>query len=85
MKSTIIDLFAGAGGLSEGFWANDFDVIAHAEMDKDACKTLLTRAVFHHLKSTNELSDYFLYQKGEKQISEIIEKHKLDFGAVLDN
>lgn len=45
MKSqlTYIDLFAGAGGLSEGFIKEGFHPIAHVEMDKDACDTLKTR------------------------------------------
>ena len=35
-----IDLFAGAGGLSEGFIRKGFNPIAHVEMNKDACETL---------------------------------------------
>ena len=60
-----IDLFAGAGGLSEGFIRAGFKPIAHVEMDKAACNTLLTRTVYHHLKGTPEFEKYISYIKGE--------------------
>lgn len=38
-KPTVIDLFSGAGGITEGFkWAG-FDVVASLEWDHDACDT----------------------------------------------
>ena len=36
---TFIDLFAGAGGLSEGFLQAGFKPVAHVEMDENAVKT----------------------------------------------
>jgi DNA (cytosine-5)-methyltransferase 1 len=64
---TYIDLFAGAGGLSEGFIRNGFLPIAHVEMDKDACLTLQTRLAFHYLKKHNKLHLYLAYL--QKQIT----------------
>lgn len=60
-----IDLFAGAGGLSEGFLNADFSPIAHVESDQAACLTLKTRLAFHYLSSTNQLHIYNSYLKGE--------------------
>src|SRR5690348_11735752 len=35
----IIDLFCGAGGMSDGFIEADFAVVAGLDHDKDACNT----------------------------------------------
>ncbi len=58
---TFIDLFAGAGGLSEGFIRAGYTPLAHIEMDGYACDTLRTRAAFHYLKSNNQLDVYTDY------------------------
>jgi DNA (cytosine-5)-methyltransferase 1 len=67
MKSspTYIDLYAGAGGLSEGFLRTGFKPIAHVELDEAACYTLKTRTAYHYLKSVNEYDTYISYLKGE--------------------
>ena len=44
-----LDLFAGAGGLSERFIRAGFHPIAHVEKDSDVCYTLCTRIVYHWL------------------------------------
>lgn len=62
-KFNFIDLFAGAGGLSEGFVRVGFNPIAHVEMNKDACDTLKTRTAFHWLKENERISEYYDYLK----------------------
>ena len=69
-----IDLFAGAGGLSEGFIRNGFKPIAHVEMNKDACDTLKTRAAFHHLKENKKINTYYDYLKGKISRQELWNK-----------
>lgn len=56
-----IDLFAGAGGLSEGFTKAGLNPIAHVEMDANACLTLKTRIAYHYLKSQDQLGIYYSY------------------------
>mgnify|MGYP003648431967 FL=1 len=63
-KLKYIDLFAGAGGLSEGFVRAGFTPIAHVEMNKDACDTLKTRTAFHYLKENDRIEEYHNYLKG---------------------
>jgi len=60
-----IDLFSGAGGLSEGFIKAGFEPIAHVEIDSNACQTLETRLVFHKLKKENKLNFYYDYLLGK--------------------
>ena len=66
MNGKIIDLFAGAGGLSEGFRRNKFDIVAHVEMDKNAALTLKTREAYYYCLENN-LNYYLDYLK--KKIS----------------
>ena len=42
-KYTFIDLFAGCGGLSEGFYKQGFYGLTHVEYDHYACESLRTR------------------------------------------
>lgn len=65
MKYNFIDLFAGAGGLSEGFIRAGFEPIAHVEIENAACNTLRTRTAFHYLKSQDKYEVYVSYLKGE--------------------
>lgn len=60
-----IDLFAGAGGLSEGFIQAGFEPIAHVEMNPDAANTLRTRTCYHYLRHIGRLNEYRDYEKGQ--------------------
>ncbi len=65
-KFRFIDLFAGAGGLSEGFVMNgNFLPLAHVEMNRDACDTLRTRSCYYYLKENGKLDIYEKYQKNQ--------------------
>ncbi|MBM3235565.1 DNA cytosine methyltransferase [Candidatus Poribacteria bacterium] len=62
---TFIDLFAGAGGLSEGFWRKGFTSLAHIEKDLHSCLTFKTRISYYYLRNNNKLDVYSKYLKGE--------------------
>lgn len=58
-KYTFIDLFAGCGGLSEGFYKQGYKSLLHLEIDGTACKTLCTR-MKHYGYSDEEIEDAVL-------------------------
>lgn len=77
----VIDIFAGAGGLSEGFRQEGFDIVAHVEMDNHACDTLKTREAYYFLKESGKLDIYKSYLLGEinqKEFYERIPEHVLN-------
>lgn len=71
-KFSAIDLFAGPGGLGEGFSRAGFDVICSVEMDKWAAQTLKTRVIFQTLKQSGKLSFYQDYLRGHLSFENII-------------
>lgn len=58
MTINIIDLFSGGGGLTEGFRSPRTNIIAHVEMDKNACKTLQLRDSYYYFKKNKSLQIY---------------------------
>ena len=69
-----LDLFAGAGGLSEGFIRAGFNPIAHVDMDPAACFTLRTRMAYHWLKNQGKENQYVEYLNGCINRSELYEQ-----------
>lgn len=68
MPHYVIDLFSGAGGLTEGFAREGFDIIAHIEKDPWACETLRTRVCYHWLKEQNRLDIYNRYLRSTQSV-----------------
>lgn len=46
-KHTFIDLFAGCGGFSEGFYQEKFNSLLHVDFDQAACDTLKERMSYY--------------------------------------
>ena len=80
-KLNYIDLFAGAGGLSEGFIREKFEPVAHVEMSAEAADTLKTRIAFHHFSRKKNLTKYYAYLKQDISRNELwgsIPQHLLE-------
>ena len=77
-----IDLFAGAGGLSEGFHNAGFTPVAHVEMDPHACDTIRTRLAWYYLKSQKNHQPYFDYLRNRLPRKEL---YKLIPSEILDS
>ena len=71
-KYNFIDLFAGCGGLSEGFYKQGFNALAHVEIDPTACKTLRTR--MKHYGYNNEDEAVLEMDITREDVIECIEK-----------
>ena len=69
----VIDLFAGPGGLGEGFSSfnegKTFKILVSAEMEDSAFETLRFRAFYRELKlqSKQDLSHYYNFCEGKEK------------------
>lgn len=87
-----LDLFAGAGGLSEGFMRAGFNPVAHVEMDTAACYTLKTRLAYKWLMDNDKDNIYDSYLSGAitrdefyKNIPESLLDTVLNYEIAWDN
>jgi DNA (cytosine-5)-methyltransferase 1 len=74
----IIDLFAGPGGLGEGFSNctenSPFEIVVSVEYEANAHKTLTLRSFFRKLKTKQQLEDYYTYIKSTTQTEKVRNK-----------
>ena len=70
----IIDLFSGAGGLTEGFRSQQYKILGHVEKEKAACETLKLREVYYYLKKKNKLGLYNDFLNSKTSIEDLL-KH----------
>lgn len=77
----VVDVFAGCGGLGEGFSAlktNDifpFDVRLSIEKEEAPVNTLWTRAFYHQFRETGVPDSYYEYVSGEIDRDELAQRH----------
>lgn len=88
MKKTIpiIDIFAGPGGLGEGFSAfqaqkdeSAFKIKLSVEKDEFAHKTLELRAFYRQFSSKDVPVDYYKYLRGEMKKEELFQKYSDEY------
>jgi DNA (cytosine-5)-methyltransferase 1 len=79
-KIPVIDLFAGPGGLGEGFSHSNgrtkFDVRLSFEVDPIACQTLRLRSFFRLSEGTPARKSYYAVMRGELTVEQLKAKHK---------
>lgn len=69
----IIDLFSGAGGLTEGFRNQQYKILGHVEKEKAACETLKLREVYYYLKEKNKLELYNDFLNSKTSMEDLLE------------
>ncbi len=85
----VIDLFAGPGGLGEGFSAHaqsglKFDVVLSVEKDVAAHRTLLLRTFFRQFGPQEAPDEYYRYLRGDLSIDLLIDAFPEQAGAAAD-
>lgn len=81
-KRTFIDLFAGCGGFSEGFYQEGFESIVHVDFDAPACETLKERMRFYKYEEDTinkaVICGDLTSVKIHEQIEDVIGKTEID-------
>lgn len=78
----VVDLFAGPGGLGEGFSAlegNRFRIAISIEMERTAHKTLLLRSFFRQFPKSCAPTEYYDYVRGDVPITDLKAAHPCEW------
>jgi len=75
-----IDLFAGCGGLSEGFYKQGFNALAHIEINHFACETLKTRMNYYGYENADSavMEEDITVRDIVKRIEKVVGKQEVD-------
>ncbi|MEH0157350.1 DNA cytosine methyltransferase [Limibacter armeniacum] len=81
-KLTFIDLFAGCGGFSEGFYQEGFESVVHVDFDAPACETIKER-MRHYNYSESSIEQSVICgdltsKEVHKQIDNVIASREID-------
>ncbi len=77
----VVDVFAGCGGLSEGFsqlkqgGTFPFDVRLHIEKEKAPMRTLYLRTFYHQFRECEVPESYYAYVRGQIDHEELLRLH----------
>ena len=84
----VVDLFAGPGGLGEGFasltseqGARRFESVVAIERDEFSYQTLLLRHFLRRFPSDALPDDYYRFLRGEIDRGELFRRHKAEFAG----
>jgi len=88
MRIPIIDIFAGPGGLGEGFSSllnadgeRIFKIVLSVEMEKYAHQTLTLRSFYRQFKSNEIPEDYYEVLRGNLSVDELFKRYKKESEA----
>ena len=80
----VVDIFAGPGGLGEGFTQAGYEILLSAEMDPTACETLKLRKFFHQFRGRKVPEAYYKFIRGELELEQLKEKFPSEWDSACN-
>ena len=85
MSVLVVDLFAGAGGLGEGFAKAGFENVLSCEAEATYTKTLKLRHFARYTSQEGFHKDYYQFLKGELELDALYELHPVATSKASDS